>query len=419
MASRITTPSGNPGNRSKQQATSQASLLKFRRKASAMATSSEEAIEPGYLTTDTSFSHVVTMIVLRICRKYVLDPSMFKRLLCYFVLIVFGGIVADFAPILVRAFMPVRTAKDGILNQYFVKLGWAWTLALVVPFVTMTSQVMSTFVSKDEADALKESQVLVSAGPSGSPRYNTRSTSRLSSSNVTTVDGDVQVNASGDSEEPSKMSKAITLFFKVASFALNKDVMRIVVNTVIWYISVNSMVSIERNYGSCSTSPLATGTGAKSAGGLFIASNSKRDCTSKGGIWTGWDISGHTFLLMFSVLLLIEETSIMDGWEPFGHHLNAENQRFTKELKIGSHRQFNSFNYYCAFIRVNFILITLLIILWEFMLMQTALFYHTMVQKAIAAVWATISWFVLYRIVYPSRYVQPFIRSPNKPAIEV
>lgn len=417
MASRGTS-SVNASSRFKQQAPAQANLLKFRRKVSSMTTQPDDLVEPGYLTTDTSFAHVVTMIILRLCRKYVLNPSIFKRLSFYFILIVFGGILADFTPVLVKALMPVRTSKQGFLNQYFVKLGWAWTLTLTLPFVTMTSHVMSKFVSRDETESLKESQSSPSTVENGH-RYNLRSC-QTRIPGVSSIDGDLQACNSDNAEDAdaSLVERAKIALNSVLRAVINRDVVRIIIGTIVWYCSVNSMVLIERSYGTCSTSIVITGTGAPSASGSFIAASSKGDCLKREGHWVGYDISGHIFILMFSVLLMIEETAIMDGWEPFGHHLNAQNQRFTRDLKIGTHRQFDTFRYYSTFIRANFILITLLILLWEFMLIQTALFYHTMVQKAISAIWATCAWFILYRVVYPSRFLKALIRLPNKPTVE-
>lgn len=339
----------------------QANLLKFRRTPSAAGTSQDgEAIEQKFLTTDTSLGNVVTMIFLRLCRRVTIDIQTEKRLAVYFALIVFGGILSDFAPIVCKALVPafIRTGKDSILNQYFVKIGWFWTFTFTLPFIAMTSEVMSNYVSKEQA-----------------------------------------MSNSGD--EPNSKNKEGTLKSYLLKL-ITRDTARMVVNTIVWYISVNSFVNIEKVYGSCT-----------------VTAASRDTCVKKGGSWSGFDISGHTFLLMFSTLLMLEETSIMIGWEtPFGHHLNRQNQHFEKSLKIGPSKQYLSFQKLSTFIRLNFVLITLLMFIWDFMLMQTALFYHTMIQKAAAGLWAAFSWFVLYKVVYRLSFLQAIIRPPSRPFME-
>ena len=343
----------------------QSNLLKFRRKPPAATTSNQtsgdgEQVEPKFLTTDTSLGHVFMMIVLRICRLITVDVKMEKRLLVIFAFIMIGGILSDFAPVLCRALMPIRTGKDSILNQYFVKIGWLWTLLLTCPFIFMTSAVMSGFMSKNEA-------VSRSRNPS-----------------------------------PEKPLTPYDRVKDVVSHLLSKNMCRMIVNSVVWYYTIHGFVSIEKSYGSCS--------GA--------TSNSPEVCVKAGGKWTGFDISGHTFLLLFSTLLMLEEISVMVGWEPFGHHLNAQNQQYTKSLKIGSCRQFLLFDKFALAIRVNFILITILTVIWQFMLIQTVFFYHTMIQKAIAGLWATLCWTLLYKFLYRIDFLMPFIRPPSRPYME-
>lgn len=349
---------------------------------SSTGTTDAESPTSGYLTTDTSLGHVATNIILTICRKITINIRVEKRLLAYFFLVVFGGILCDFAPILNRAFMPVRTAKTNPLNVYGVKWGWLWTLVLTLPFIVMTSIIMAAFEKKEDEVA------------------RVRQDAR---------DGEEQQNQNDNLSEKSiqssnaavKQTNFIKKSIKVLSTVVSRDTARMVVNTLVWYFSVNSFVSIEKATKSCS-----------------LGGDIPRDpCLKKGGSWTGFDISGHTFLLMFSTLLILEEVSIMEGWEPFGHHLNRLNQYFQKTFRTQS-KQYKSFCILSGWIRVNFVLLTILTIIWDFMLMQTALFYHTMIQKAAAAIWATFSWFVLYHGLYRVKFLQGIIRPPTKPVVE-
>jgi len=136
----------------------------------------------------------------------------------------------------------------------------------------------------------------------------------------------------------------------------------------------------------------------------------KDKCLSGGHKWLpGFDISGHTFLLIFSNLILIEESAVMIGWEPFGHQLFEERQRFQRLQK--KHNQYELYNRYSLTLRVVFIAITILSVMWDFMLLQTSMFYHTMFQKLVAAVWAYIAWFVTYHYIY--KLVGVDVKSPK------
>ena len=93
---------------------------------------------------------------------------------------------------------------------------------------------------------------------------------------------------------------------------------------------------------------------------------------------TGFDISGHTFLLTFSNLLI---TSEMRHSEKLDELVNVKT-----DTAISAHH-----------IRLPLMLLSSL---WDFMLLQTALFYHTILQKSIALVWAIGSWYLVHTIFY-------------------
>ncbi|KAI1298708.1 Acyl-coenzyme A diphosphatase FITM2 [Halotydeus destructor] len=350
----------------KKQAQSASSLLKFRRRASLekTATGNEEQTKLPYVTTDTSVGHVFIMIALSVCRA-ITGLSLRRRFMVYFGFIVIGGILADFTPILIKAFVPIKTSKDNILNQWFVKLGWGWTLALCTPFVILTTQVMNSSYPKDNEPQRRE---------------NDEQSPLLSGS------------------QPSSLSdKASKLFYMVVT----PDMTRIVVNTMIWYFSTNSFIAVEDYFGSC----------------IGFANKSRVACQKIGGSWDGFDISGHTFILLYSTLSILEEVSVMVGWEPFGHHLNAQQQHFKKQ-SFGDHKQFVVYSNLLKPIRILFVLLTVLTVIWDFMLIQTALYYHTMIQKAIAAIWAVAAWFLTYRLLYRSEALSSVVKPPRRPVYD-
>lgn len=93
---------------------------------------------------------------------------------------------------------------------------------------------------------------------------------------------------------------------------------------------------------------------------------------------TGFDISGHTFLLTFSNLLL-----------------SSEMKHSEKSTAISKPEA-------CYAILPEALKLPLLVLrtIWDFMLLQTILYYHTILQKAVALVWAIGSWYLLHTLFY-------------------
>lgn len=157
--------------------------------------------------------------------------------------------------------------KKSLLNQWFVKLGWFWTCALVLPILF---------------------------------------------SNIR-------------SDDKESVSHAI---------------FRITLSTILWYVSVNLFQYLD--------------------------------------VTTGFDVSGHTFLLIFSNLLITSELKL------YSIKLKLEPRNAIRPIEFDS-------------LTLPLYMLT---ILWDFMLIQTALYYHTILQKAIAAAWAIGSWLVLHMLFY-------------------
>lgn len=322
---------------------------------------------------ETGFNQVINEMIIGLCQTY-MELDIRKRLNYYVALIVIGSILCDLMPGLVRALLPFRTEKDNILNVYFVKLGWFWTLVFLLPFQALT---------------------------------------RRSISNS-------------------------TKWYNLS------DLSRIVVITFIWYFSVATFSYIEVSTGKCNQ----------------LSIKSRRECLRRGWNWTGFDISGHTFLLLFANLILFEEGRIVNGFENFGYLLDNKNQatrrkaideakkKATDEAKRKtpdeakneskneargeasnenrnetSNENVKNIDHYDLYhrlllpVRVLYILMTLLALLWDFMLIQTVLNYHNLMQKLIALVWSVGSWYFCYRVLFPLNLfglVSMPIRTPNE-----
>lgn len=216
--------------------------------------------------------------------------------------------------------------KQNIFNKYFVKLGWGWTLAVLTPFVLMTSCVYNCF-------------------------------------NL---------------------------------ISMKNHLIRIFMATVFWFTFTSIFEYIDNQTGNCSNKEF----------------KSKLLCKTNKQEWVnGFDISGHTFLLMHSLFLMNEETAVFFSWTKFyenlekRENLESSNEMFYRKVK-------NLYKKVSPFVKLNFILIGLLSILWEVMLLSTYLFFHSMLHKLLAAFCAIGVWFFTYKNWYTDKNS---ILSPGMP----
>ncbi|XP_071451720.1 acyl-coenzyme A diphosphatase FITM2 [Hetaerina americana] len=82
----------------------------------------------------TSVKQVFLMMIVHVCRR-ALFVDIKVKVVIYLGALFAVSLIADVIPFPKTYF----SKNNNILNQYFVKLGWAWTLAVTVPFVVITS----------------------------------------------------------------------------------------------------------------------------------------------------------------------------------------------------------------------------------------------------------------------------------------
>lgn len=178
---------------------------------------------------------------------------------------------------------------------------------------------------------------------------------------------------------------------------------RLVIATFFWYIWTNLFNKIEAIYGRCNVKTFDT----------------KPGCLASGHFWHGFDISGHAFILIYSSLVLIEEARPIMGWENIKEHLrNEEYNRSTQDTSLNTNPLRNLkedefkklkdfYTKYTPVIKLLFIAMTVLQLLWDVMLVCTMLYYHRMIEKLVSGIFAIFTWFFTYRAWYPSTLVQP------------
>ena len=113
------------------------------------------------------------------------------------------------------------------------------------------------------------------------------------------------------------------------------------------------------------------------------------------------DISGHTFLLLFNILVILEETKL---YQWFSEPVSKNFARSFKSIE-NLRKLFSNFNW---LISIFLILIVALFILWHVMLVATALYYHDLLQKVLGGLFAIFGWIIFYKIIFKVFKILPF-----------
>lgn len=182
---------------------------------------------------------------------------------------------------------------------------------------------------------------------------------------------------------------------------------RIVIATGAWFIWTKSFNIIESTFGRCNVKNFAT----------------KELCIKGGYMWNGFDVSGHSFILIYGSLVLIEECRAIINWESIKDFLREEDHfRTTRETVrdakniINPLRNLPNEEFVCLkenyekltpYIRSLFVVMTFLQLLWDVMLVMTMMYYHIMIEKFVGGAIAILTWFVTYRFWYKMSDVPP------------
>lgn len=279
-------------------------------------------------TTPSSVREVLLQMLMFLCKKIIFFDVNLKVAL-YLGTLFFISLIGDFAPYPKTYF----ARSDNILNVYFVKWGWAWTLVLSVPYLVLTSCILCC----------------------------------------------------GNREK-----------------LIKEHLPRIFIATFFWFVWTKMFNFIETMYGRCNVKNY----------------DSKITCLKSGHFWNGFDISGHAFILIYSSLVLIEEAKPIIGWENIKEHLrNEEHNRSNREdsssnplrnLEDDELRNVKAlYEKYTPVIRILFISMTALQLLWDVMLLCTMLYYHRMIEKVLSGIFAILTWFFTYRAWYPANSLLP------------
>lgn len=173
-----------------------------------------------------------------------------------------------------------------------------------------------------------------------------------------------------------KVSWGWTLFllvpFVVLSNSLNRPPMFVLrrlvalaVATAVWYVCVETFEMIEEATGSC----YETITKEIIHGEL----TSKGLCRKNGFVWDGYDISGHSFILSYSALVISEEMASMVEDAP----------GLRKTLLNGL-----------------YVAMSIIVYLWLFMFASTSVYFHSTMDKVVGTGCGLLGWYLTYGVWY-------------------
>ncbi|XP_027601706.1 fat storage-inducing transmembrane protein 2 [Pipra filicauda] len=214
---------------------------------------------------------------------------------------------------------PLRNKRNP-LNVYFVKVAWAWTLWLLLPFIALTTY------------QLARTKLLY-----------------------------------------GRTRSALLALRRLSGLA---------VGTAVWFGCTQLFVYIENLTGECSV-PAKPGDAPR----LYAT---KRECHQDSGVWNGFDISGHCFLLSYCALMILEEVAVLEG-------LSMDH---SSRLRV--------------VVNVLFVSLCLLAVIWVFMFLCTALYFHDFSQKLLGVLIGLSGWYGTYRFWYLKPF-SPGLPLPNIP----
>ena len=270
-----------------------------------------------------SFTKFFVVLVMYFCKKVLIFDTA-KLAWFYMCVVTVASLITD----LFRFPPSYFSDRNNLMNQYFVKLGLGWTLLCVMPFVFVTSYILSI--------------------------------------------GRVKL--------------------------VYKQLARFVVVWLWWFFATYCMSCLEALTGECSKNP--------------NVSVSKSLCRQNGGQWKLWlDISGHSFLLVFCILIIAEETSVFDHWSSLSELLRKDDSKLTSRVSGPAELAKLKFLYvkHTPVARIFLVGLACLQVTWNTMLLATVVYFHNMPDKLCGALTGVAGWFIIYRIVCGSVLPPPIV----------
>ncbi|XP_038606630.1 fat storage-inducing transmembrane protein 2 [Tachyglossus aculeatus] len=153
-------------------------------------------------------------------------------------------------------------------------------------------------------------------------------------------------------------------------WAVLRRLSSLLVGTAIWYVCTNVFSQVEHLTGGCYQSAVPDEAARKEPGA------SKEQCHGGGGFWHGFDISGHSFLLSFCTLVIVEEMAVLP------------------EVKTDRGQGLH------VALSVLVVALGFLALVWVGMFLCTAIYFHDLSQKVLGTLFGLLGWYATYGYWY-------------------
>ncbi|XP_074536735.1 acyl-coenzyme A diphosphatase FITM2 [Halichoeres trimaculatus] len=157
-------------------------------------------------------------------------------------------------------------------------------------------------------------------------------------------------------------------FSKSSSF-VQRRLLSLVVATAIWYVCTETFFYIEDLTGSCFET--------KAMDLIRKEFTSKVSCKQAGFYWHGYDISGHSFILSYSALFIMEEMVPM---------------AFLKTASLSAWQRLA--------LNLLYVALNLIVMIWVVMFFSTSLYFHDPSHKGLGTIFGLLGWYLTYRVWY-------------------
>ncbi|KAM7405269.1 hypothetical protein PAMP_012543 [Pampus punctatissimus] len=150
---------------------------------------------------------------------------------------------------------------------------------------------------------------------------------------------------------------------------LSRRLLSLAVATAVWYICTETFFYIEDKTGSCFET--------KTMDVINKEFTSKASCRQAGFHWQGYDISGHSFILAYSALFIMEETA------PMAYLKTASLSALPRMV-----------------LNLLYVALNLIVIIWVWMFACTSVYFHDMDHKVLGTICGLLGWYLTYRVWY-------------------
>ncbi|CAN9515609.1 unnamed protein product [Ophioblennius macclurei] len=190
------------------------------------------------------------------------------------------------------------SSSRNVLNVYFVKVSWGWTVLLLTPFLLLSN---------------------------------------------------------------SSFSRSVSF--------LGRRLLSLVVASAVWFVCTETFFYIEDMTGSC--------YGGEASNVVQEEFTTKATCRQAGHRWHGYDISGHSFILAYSSLFIMEEIAPMAS------------------LKTATLSELPRMVLQLLYVALN-----LIVVLWIWMFACTSVYFHDPSHKLLGTICGLLGWYLTYQVWY-------------------